>query len=131
MPKSWCVCVLRFEEEGVVRGGEAAAFGDRRGVHARGHEGGEGGRRPSMKEEAHQHLLLHQESSRQVSYRPVSNIRLHPRWVSLYLDKVESNHSIVESKWETRVLAGAQPLTASPYPLIYCWPMRYMRVRLR
>jgi hypothetical protein len=22
LPKSWCVCILRFEEEGVVRGGE-------------------------------------------------------------------------------------------------------------
>jgi hypothetical protein len=22
LPKSWCVCVLRFEEEGIVRGGE-------------------------------------------------------------------------------------------------------------
>jgi hypothetical protein len=22
LPKSWCVCILRFAEEGVVRGGE-------------------------------------------------------------------------------------------------------------
>jgi hypothetical protein len=22
LPKSWCVCILRFEEEGIVRGGE-------------------------------------------------------------------------------------------------------------
>jgi hypothetical protein len=60
-----------------------------------------------MKEEAHQHLLLRQESSRQAPYRPASHIRLHPCWVSLYLDKVESNRLIVESKRETRVLAGA------------------------
>jgi hypothetical protein len=67
-------------------------------------------------------LLLRQESSRQAPYRPASHIRLHPRWVSLYLDKVESNHSIVESKRETMVLVGAQPLAASPYPSLILLP---------
>jgi hypothetical protein len=69
-----------------------------------------------MKEEAHQHLLLHQESSRQAPYRPTSHIRLQTRWVSLYLGKVKSNCSIVESKRDTRVLAGAKSLAASTYP---------------
>jgi hypothetical protein len=69
----------------VREGEQRAAFGDRTGVHARGHEGGEGGRRPSMNEEAHRHPHYCDKNHQgRRTNGPASHLRLNPLWVSLY-----------------------------------------------
>jgi hypothetical protein len=95
----------------------AATFGDRRWVHARGHEGGEVGRRPSMKEEAHQHPAATPRDTRQVLYRPASHIRLNPLWVSLYrIDWVEPEFRRSGTKSKSAPIPGCRPKPGPTWP---------------